>query len=792
MLGGTKQQSRSRSQSRNLLSISFGIIIIGSCILFQLFWMKQLFVDKERYQFTTTSTTARSTNSRRSSNIGGGGGSGDNDMNMNMNMPGIMRAGRASSSSSSSSFSLPKPDQAEAMTQHQTIPHHEEQQQQISKTTSSSNTNSNTNELQSKSSNSLLDLSLIRNVLLREAPWAESHGANHLSYLGAGMLYYSMAYSFRSQTIVVLGSGGGYVPRLLKQAQRDLLSAGIRPNTNSDSDTQKGGSYELYLVDAHLGSAGWGSTFYAENENTTMKNEYSDIHYIFQLTDDAYTNYFQPENFKIDYLHIDADHGYEQSWKDFDNYSKLLSDRAIISFHDTCYNNRTRNCHVDGVPETIQQLKEEASQRGLQVMDMHYLYRGIAFAIRDDVKQALETPRDRRINFCVNNADLLQTTADGFTKNDRIGSLSTLGDFMECTKRYNTTELLLAKSKMMNNNNNNNINGIMAISCPIQGYRRNHITARCEKCIPGMIGKDCETYKYESIRNRYRYRNGIRSSVDKDTEEEEEDVADDDDDDDDDDDAINIAIGWLRSLSTKSKAKYSTPTPSNYLEVGSNAWMISSEKAMTSSQLLFGSGAISSSSSSSTSSSFDFSNNIGDVIVVDPISVISPLWIDPSISSRYRYLPCTIKDAVKYDQKEQNKTSSLSSSLDLDMTDTFICLSCDDLVMATTTTASGKSKSTMKDFLQSTFPNVRTMILGMTDDDATNKKTNDMFLSDLTTTISSIATTSSWRLDRDLTMSRGGGGGSGKSNGSNSRKRIVLLTLVVEKRNEMNDKKKTE
>ena len=60
----------------------------------------------------------------------------------------------------------------------------------------------------------------------------------------------------------------------------------------------------------------------------------------------------------------------------------------------------------------------------------------------------------------------------------------------------------------------------MAISCPIQGYRRNHINARCEKCIPGMIGKDCETYKYESIRNRYRYRNGIRSSVDKDTEEE--------------------------------------------------------------------------------------------------------------------------------------------------------------------------------------------------------------------------------------------------------------------------------
>ena len=39
------------------------------------------------------------------------------------------------------------------------------------------------------------------------------------------------------------------MPRLLKQAQRDLLSSGIRPNGR----TKK---YEVYLVDAHLPSAG--------------------------------------------------------------------------------------------------------------------------------------------------------------------------------------------------------------------------------------------------------------------------------------------------------------------------------------------------------------------------------------------------------------------------------------------------------------------------------------------------------------------------------------------------------
>ena len=39
------------------------------------------------------------------------------------------------------------------------------------------------------------------------------------------------------------------MPRLLKQAQRDLLSSGIRPNGRNKK-------YEVYLVDAHLPSAG--------------------------------------------------------------------------------------------------------------------------------------------------------------------------------------------------------------------------------------------------------------------------------------------------------------------------------------------------------------------------------------------------------------------------------------------------------------------------------------------------------------------------------------------------------
>lgn len=38
---------------------------------------------------------------------------------------------------------------------------------------------------------------------------------------------------------------------------------------------------------------------------------------------------------KIDYLHIDADHSYEGSLRDFHDYKDLMSPGGVITFHDT-------------------------------------------------------------------------------------------------------------------------------------------------------------------------------------------------------------------------------------------------------------------------------------------------------------------------------------------------------------------------------------------------------------------------------------------------------------------------
>jgi len=52
-------------------------------------------------------------------------------------------------------------------------------------------------------------------------------------------------------------------------------------------------------------------------------------------TKDAFHNYFILNDIKIDYLHIDAGHSYENVKEDFELYTQILSTNAIVSIHDT-------------------------------------------------------------------------------------------------------------------------------------------------------------------------------------------------------------------------------------------------------------------------------------------------------------------------------------------------------------------------------------------------------------------------------------------------------------------------
>ena len=93
-------------------------------------------------------------------------------------------------------------------------------------------------------STSLLNKDFIKSHLTAADPWCRTHGSeNGSEFLGAGMLYYGLAYSLRARTCVCLGSGGGFVPRLMRQAQRDLEIEGSRTflvdGTNQISSAKK-------------------------------------------------------------------------------------------------------------------------------------------------------------------------------------------------------------------------------------------------------------------------------------------------------------------------------------------------------------------------------------------------------------------------------------------------------------------------------------------------------------------------------------------------------------------------
>jgi hypothetical protein len=162
----------------------------------------------------------------------------------------------------------------------------------------------------------LLNKSVITSYILKDAPWADSHGADPgKEYLGAGLLYYTIAYVLRAKLCVCIGSGGGFVPRLMRQAQMDL---GI-----SDART--------VLIDANAGK--WNRPKWID-EKSFFRTFYGDIEIII----DESSNIFKRgeiNNWRIDYLHIDGDHSHKGSLNDFKNYIRLMSPRGIITFHDT-------------------------------------------------------------------------------------------------------------------------------------------------------------------------------------------------------------------------------------------------------------------------------------------------------------------------------------------------------------------------------------------------------------------------------------------------------------------------
>jgi len=179
----------------------------------------------------------------------------------------------------------------------------------------------------------IIDKAYIRSQILSNERFASSHGANlQGGHLGLGMLYYALAYTHPS-LCVCLGSGSGFVPRLMRQAQCDIGYPAA----------------QTYLVDADLPELGYGTTDYFHGELGAFTRLYPDIKVLKMKSHDAATMFKD-----IDYLHIDADHSYYGTKSDLEDYLPRVAQGGVVTIHDTI--NRAENL---GVWKALRELRAE-------------------------------------------------------------------------------------------------------------------------------------------------------------------------------------------------------------------------------------------------------------------------------------------------------------------------------------------------------------------------------------------------------------------------------------------------
>lgn len=158
-------------------------------------------------------------------------------------------------------------------------------------------------------------------------PYLWTHGATD-HHLGDGLIVYSLIQHMRAKVCVCIGSGGGFIPRIMTQARFDLYNQKI---FEGKPDYNWGDIGVTYLVDACNGVGGL--TNVDDKDSFLNSNFFPRL--IKSTSEDAYYNFFVLQDIKIDFLFIDGDHSYDGVKKDFDLYSKIMSDNGVIVLHDT-------------------------------------------------------------------------------------------------------------------------------------------------------------------------------------------------------------------------------------------------------------------------------------------------------------------------------------------------------------------------------------------------------------------------------------------------------------------------
>ena len=167
----------------------------------------------------------------------------------------------------------------------------------------------------------------LTNNLDEPIPYRWTHGATDL-HLGDGLILYALIQHMRAKNCVCIGSGGGFIPRIMTQARKDLHEQGI---FTGDPGISWGDIGVTYVVDACNGIGGPNDL---ERETSFFRSVFQP-RFIKSTSEEAYYNFFVPQDIKIDVLFIDGDHSYEGVKLDFELYSKLLAPKGVVILHDS-------------------------------------------------------------------------------------------------------------------------------------------------------------------------------------------------------------------------------------------------------------------------------------------------------------------------------------------------------------------------------------------------------------------------------------------------------------------------
>ena len=228
-------------------------------------------------------------------------------------------------------------------------------------------------------------------TILDPVKYRWTHGATDL-HLGDGLLVYSFIQFIRAKVCVCIGSGGGFIPRLMTQARWDLHGQKIFEGNNQQ---EWGDIGTTIIIDAANGVGGFTDW---TNENSFLREQFQP-QVILETSEKVFYDYFVRQDIKIDYLHIDGDHSYEGVKKDFELYSTIMSENGIITIHDTDQNYHntfvvTENSKEDFVPfngpcKFIKELEEDekwnlVNLKNFRMFDKKVTSTGLTLLTRKD------------------------------------------------------------------------------------------------------------------------------------------------------------------------------------------------------------------------------------------------------------------------------------------------------------------------------------------------------------------------------------------------------------------------